>query len=102
MTCRYHAGAIEEAGKAGAFYETRKIGLGLEFDVMLRRCVDEILMKPRLFPRVDVPNGSREIRQCLLDKFPYSVAYEIFPDEIVILAVAHHKRRTNYWIRRRA
>jgi toxin ParE1/3/4 len=31
---------------------------------------------------------------------PYSIVYVADDDAIVILAVAHHKRRPGYWLRR--
>jgi hypothetical protein len=36
-----------------------------------------------------------------LKRFPYYVAYELLAEEIVVLAVAHMKRRQKYWIKRR-
>ena len=44
--------------------------------------------------------GSREIRRLLLRRFPYMVIYEVFPDEVMVLAVAHVSRRPHYWIER--
>jgi len=33
-------------------------------------------------------------------KFPYSIIYTIEPDHIRILAVAHSKRKPEYWLSR--
>ncbi len=44
---------------------------------------------------------SREIRRCVLPKFPYYVAYEVLASEVIVLAVAHARRRPFYWINRR-
>jgi plasmid stabilization system protein ParE len=33
-------------------------------------------------------------------RFPYSLVYQLRSDELQVLAVAHHKRRPQYWTRR--
>jgi hypothetical protein len=40
------------------------------------------------------------IRKCLGTRFPYDLIYERRPELIVILAVAHKKRRPHYWVAR--
>jgi toxin ParE1/3/4 len=36
-------------------------------------------------------------RKRVLRRFPYSVFYEVLGSTVNILAVAHHRRRPNYW-----
>jgi len=36
----------------------------------------------------------------VLRKFPYSMFYIVEREVVVIVAVAHHKRRPGYWILR--
>ncbi|MHB9003921.1 MAG: type II toxin-antitoxin system RelE/ParE family toxin [Coriobacteriia bacterium] len=43
-----------------------------------------------------------DIRKLVLAKFPYSLIYEIDGDVVLILAVAHQRRRPHYWRERRA
>jgi toxin ParE1/3/4 len=33
----------------------------------------------------------------LLQRFPYEIVYKIYPDVVLIIAVAHNKRRPGYW-----
>jgi mRNA-degrading endonuclease RelE of RelBE toxin-antitoxin system len=35
-----------------------------------------------------------------LHSFPYDVVYQIHTDEIVIVAVVHHRRDDSFWIER--
>jgi hypothetical protein len=42
-----------------------------------------------------------DVRWWLVKRFPYSVLYRIRDDHIRILAIAHQKRRSFYWRRRR-
>jgi hypothetical protein len=34
-------------------------------------------------------------------RFPYSIVYKQDPDKIVIVAIAHQRRRPGYWQRRK-
>ena len=50
-----------------------------------------------LFPGVD---PDLAVRRKVLRRFPYSVAWLVEPTGIVIVAVAHGKRRPGYWLDR--
>jgi toxin ParE2 len=84
-------------GCRAVYYEARRPGFGGFFQESLLRCVDQIAETPRRYARVEAPVSAREIRNLSLDGFPYSVIYEVFEDEVVILAVAHQHRRSAYW-----
>lgn len=36
-------------------------------------------------------------RQRVLKRFPYSVFYEVLGSTVMILAIAHHRRKPSYW-----
>ena len=36
-------------------------------------------------------------RNRVLKRFPYSVFYDVIGSTVTIIAVAHHRRRPNYW-----
>jgi hypothetical protein len=36
----------------------------------------------------------------LVRRFPYAVVYDVLPDAVIIIAVAHQRRKPGYWIRR--
>ena len=53
-------------------------------------------------PEIGEPTSAdRKTRRALVPRFPYQVVYRLRPDEIVIVAVAHLKRRPGYWKIRR-
>jgi hypothetical protein len=37
------------------------------------------------------------LRRVRLDRFPYSIVYRRSADVLVIIALAHHRRRPAYW-----
>ena len=38
-----------------------------------------------------------ELRRRLVRRFPFGILYRIEPEEIVIVAVAHLRRKPGYW-----
>lgn len=48
------------------------------------------------YPHIGAPLDD-DVRRLLLRKFPYQLIYRVLADEIRIYAVAHLKRRPNYW-----
>jgi len=50
------------------------------------------------YPEMGSPvAGDLLTRRILVPRFPYQIVYRLTPTEIVIVAVAHLKRRPNYW-----
>ncbi len=93
---RWHPLARVELFEAVDFYEARAAGLG----AALLEEVERSLVVVREFPAAAAP-VRRPARFVLVDRFPYSVVYQVSSSTITILAVAHHKRRPQYWARRR-
>jgi plasmid stabilization system protein ParE len=90
--------AEEEMNEAARFYERRKEGLGLEFLNEVQRTITSILAHPQSGPTL-----SQNIRRRIVRRFPFGVLYAIDDEKrkkertIVIVAVAHLKRRPGYW-----
>ena len=83
---RILASAAEEAIEAAAFYEAEHQGLGAEFDSALNA----------------VPGraGRRGAKRFVLRRFPYDIVVLEHPDELLVVAIAHQRRRPGYWRRR--
>ena len=84
--------AIEEHDQAVAFYEERSAGLGERFEAEASRAIELI----REYPRAWHPVSARA-RRCRLNRFPYGIVYWVGVEELLIVAVAHSKRRPRYW-----
>ena len=89
---RFHPGASDDYDAAYAWYFTRGSGIADDFEREIERCLRLIEASPLRWPRFDA-----ERRRMIVRKFPYSIVYEIINDEVVILAVAHGRRRPYYW-----
>lgn len=86
-----------EAGRElidGALYYAREANaeLGLAFITEFERPVGVLCTYPRLGP---VWRGST--RRFPLRRFPYSIIYQLRPDEVRVIALAHQSRKPGYW-----
>jgi toxin ParE1/3/4 len=88
--------AEEEMVEAARFYETQATGLGADFLMAIRRATEGISKNPRAGR---VLRG--KVRRRLVRRFPYGLLYRVDPDEIVVMAVMHLRRRPGYWRGRR-
>jgi plasmid stabilization system protein ParE len=93
--------AEDELVEAANWYEDRQPGLGERFLDEYQAAVLRILAAATSFARIETTRLKRDIRRCRLNVFPYYVPFELTEGEILILAIAHSKRRPNYWIRRK-
>jgi plasmid stabilization system protein ParE len=93
---RYHEAAEDELLHEIGYLEFRAQGLGRRFFAEVQRAESFISQFPE--SAEEIRPG---IRKRILRKFRYSLIYSIQKDGLLILAVAHHKRRPGYWTGRR-
>lgn len=96
MILDIHEDADRELNDAANYYDSESPGLGTLFLDEIDSGYERILENPGAAPEVN--SG---IRRLVLAKFPFNLIYEIVGDVILILAVAHHRRRPHYWRERR-
>lgn len=92
--------AVGEVDDAVLWYQERRDGLGLAFLAALDGAVESIKRWPRAGALVDDVAEDLEVRRVPVPRFPYFVAYFVGDEGIVVLAVAHERRRPRYWGRR--
>ncbi len=96
-----HPEAVREVDAAVDWYEGQRAGLGAEFFAELRRSLQVIAEAPRANPPW---SGGRardvEVRRLLVDRFPFMLPYVVLEELVVVLAVAHVRRRPGYWLQR--
>ena len=92
----FHPLAAQDVREVASFYEERSAGLCKEFRDDLAAVIDLLRRVPHAAPAI---RGS--LRRKSLNRFPYSLIYEV--DEAVgihIYAVMHHRRRPDLWLSR--
>jgi hypothetical protein len=98
MNLRIHRLAVEEIDHEVDYYESIYVGLGAELEDEIDAALDMILR----VPQVGAPWKHRSDRRVfVLSRFPFTLPYQIAGDEIVVLALAHMRKRPGYWSRRR-
>ncbi|MFZ3122095.1 MAG: type II toxin-antitoxin system RelE/ParE family toxin [Thermodesulfovibrionales bacterium] len=84
--------AEQEMLEAARYYESQATYLGIDFLSEIERDVNSIAELPMTWPVIE-----SELRRRLVRRFPLGILYRIEPEEIVIVAVAHLRRKPGYW-----
>jgi toxin ParE1/3/4 len=87
--------AEEELYEAALWYESHEKGLGKRFRFEISRVLDRITESPLIFSELD--SGYRRAN-CPV--FPFYIPYIIRGECIIVIAVAHGKRKPEYWASR--
>jgi len=88
--------ARNEMREAARWYEDKRLGLGDDFLSAVESGFETIAKRPRSFTRMINHNEGREVRRCVLKRFPYLIVFEIRSEELFVVAVAHSKRKPKY------
>lgn len=96
MEFRILDAAEAELRAAARHYDAELPGLGLDLTEEFAQVLKRILAHPQ----AGSPIGTGFRRQ-LLRRFPFSVCYHVEGAVVVIMAVAHHSRKPDYWKKRR-
>ncbi|MDD5410627.1 MAG: type II toxin-antitoxin system RelE/ParE family toxin [Methylobacter sp.] len=95
MKIEFLEAAQVELDQSFEWYETQQKNLGVqflnEFDAAIRR----IATYPESYILIE-----KDLRRCLIKRFPYGVLYGLDADKIIVIAVAHLHRKPDYWVDR--
>jgi plasmid stabilization system protein ParE len=92
----YLAEALQEVEAAARWYAERSATAATAFSEEIDAAESAIVHLPEAWPPFD--HGTRRY---LLRRFPFSVVYRVEARRILIVAVAHARRRPGYWKTRR-
>ncbi|MBI5493957.1 MAG: type II toxin-antitoxin system RelE/ParE family toxin [Deltaproteobacteria bacterium] len=98
---RWHPDTKEEITEAAAWYAAKREGLGAAFVDAVQAAAHAISVNPLRFSPLGHAPPDAQPRRALVSGFPYLVIYEVRTDHVLIVAVAHERRRPGYWARRR-
>lgn len=97
MNVCYKPVAHQEAIAAADWHDQQRFGLGNEFLAELAALLDRVAFHPQLYGRIPLRRPARDIREGPVHRFDYHVVYEVRGEDIVVIAVAHNRRRPFYW-----
>jgi plasmid stabilization system protein ParE len=95
MKVEFLEAAQTELDQAFEWYETQQKELGVQFLNEFDSAIRRITTYPEAYTLID-----KDIRRCLVKRFPYGILYDIGVDKIIVIAVAHLHRKPDYWIDR--
>jgi len=87
LTITFHRAASAEFIEASVWYESKRLGLALEFMAEIERCVSLAAEHPLQSAVV-----REDIRRVVANRFPYGVYFRTEQHRIVVLAVFHGSR----------
>lgn len=89
--------ARAEAVEAAAWYDRQRDGLGSKLLDEVEQTLKRIENAPESFSALETSEGAEDFRRCLLNRFPYIVIFARRPQEVVVVAISHARRRPMYW-----
>lgn len=95
MEIRFHPAAHTEVTEAQSWYRERSPMAAVGFARETARAVRLISEAPNRYPR-----GAHGTRRFLLRRYPFSLFYRRVGELIEVVAVAHQRRRPDYWATR--
>jgi plasmid stabilization system protein ParE len=95
-TLRFLPEAEAEINEAAERFLEYSVSAALHFAHELRAARDRVAESPQIGPR-----HLRGSRRMLFTELPYMLVYHDDSDEIIVVAVAHQRRKPGYWLRRR-
>lgn len=84
--------AEQEFREAAQYYEKVAPGIGMTFITKVHTAISFIKQNP--FASEEIDSG---IRKKVISRFPYNILYSIEAGIIIIIAIAHQKRRPGFW-----
>ena len=91
-----HSEATEELDNAIKYYEKQKMGLGLD----LLSEIEQVLEKIKINPNLGTDHTIEGVSRYVIRRFPYIIFYVEFEAFIWLVAIAHGKRKPDYWKKR--
>jgi hypothetical protein len=96
MIYSFHPAAEAEFLESVGYYESKVPGLGGAFIVEFEALANLVGESPKAWQVELQP----DIRRAPLQRFPLSIVYREKRDGFQVLAVAHDRRRPQYWLSR--
>ena len=88
----FHPGAQTDYDESFDWYAARSRQAAMLFATAVDESLGRIQRDPSLFHALDSQH-----RECLLKRCPFRIIFRIMGDRVIVIAVAHAKRRPGYW-----
>jgi toxin ParE1/3/4 len=92
---RFHPLAWKEVEETDSWYLSRSVDASLDFLNTLDSAIEDILQAPHRWAKYLY--GTRRL---VMRRFPFSIVYLDNPELVILVAIAHSKRKPGYWKKR--
>ncbi len=96
MIYYFHPAAEAEHLESVVYFESRRAGLGASYLAEFERVISTACEAPDRFPVEKQPDVGR-VR---MKRFPFTILFRESSESVQVLAVAHNRRRPQYWLGR--
>jgi hypothetical protein len=96
MSYYFHPAAEAEHLDSIAYFESKKAGLGASYLAEFERTMSTICEAPHRYAIAKNP----DVRRVRMKRFPFTVLFRESSGTVQVLAVAHNRRRPQYWLGR--
>lgn len=97
---RIESAAREELSAAIDWYEEQRPGLGCELLDSVDDAIGRFLDNPGIGTRVPGCPPDLPAHRVFVNRFPYAVVFMESGTEMLVIALAHLKRKPGYWMSR--
>lgn len=95
LAIRFSTIAREEYDDAFEWYAKQSLNAADRFESSISRSLTRIVAAPNR-----LPSTFAGCRRCPVEQYPFDIIYHQLSDAIVVIAIAHRKRRPGYWRKR--
>lgn len=96
MSYYFHPAAEAEHLESVAYYESKQAGLGASYLAEFEKTMITACEAPHRHPIEKQP----DVRRVRMKRFPFAVLLRESAGSVQVLAVAHNRRRPQYWLGR--
>ena len=96
MSYSFHPAAEAEHLESVAYYESKQAGLGASYLAEFERTMSTVCDAPHRYPVEKQP----DVRRVRMKRFPFAVLFRESAGSVQVLAIAHIRRRPQYWLGR--
>jgi len=93
---RFHPEAAQEAEGAVQWYRQRSSKAAAGFVAELSHAIQQVAETPERWPRYKA-----NTRRYIFSVYAFSLVYSLAVHEVMVVAVAHAKRKPGYWLSRK-
>ena len=95
MQVDFHPAATEELEMSAAWYAQRSLDAARGFAIEVDAALKKVQCDPLRFPHID-----HRHQACGIERYPFQIVFRHDGAKIYVVAIAHAKRRPNYWSER--